>query len=121
MPNSSFYSYSQTTRELWSIFNTFRKLGFQSEDIFVTSDASQDGQSGYAGALVVQGDKTFTVTIPRNGTPPSTIDQEWLALAEEIDSFTEAELESVYSESWIRRNAFGLVAGLADKGLKPNR
>lgn len=112
----SIYDFSVTVRELWSIHEAYRKLAFPAADIDMVTNAVLEGQLGYCGMQVTQGDKTFVVSVPRPMSEQELFN-EWGLFVEALKSMSDSELNAVYAGSFIRNNSVGLLIGLQVKGF----
>lgn len=102
-------------REAFACHEAFRKLGFESDDIFVMTDAGR--QVGMV--LRTQG-KEFTVIL---GFLPGRMTREefetlWVEASECVNSkFSKEDLDQMYENSGIFQHRESLVRGLALKGF----
>lgn len=112
--------FSQTTQELWSLFNTYRHLGIPADDIHLAPDAILHGERGYAGLAVIQGENQFVASVPRDLTPEET-EVEWVRMAEMLGQLDLDDLHAVWLTSWARTHAVDLLSAMMDKGINVGR
>lgn len=108
-------------REALAVFETLRKIGFSSDDIFAGRDPSKGSMFMQ---LKTQG-LEFTITLDgpgNNGWSPEALTELWTAAGKAYngngpDDFTDTERQDIWEHSGIRRNAIPLMYALVAKGI----
>ena len=100
----------------YGIYEVFRKLGFQAEDIYVVTGA----KNGYVHVQVRQGELKFNFAVDRlTDLSPEQFNERWKSYATDVNEgrVPEAELARIYQACLDRLDTVGLMWALGEKGI----
>jgi len=107
-------------KQALGFFETFRKMGFTPDEIFVAYDRM--GQAGRVQVVLKAQDKTFSCDAGLVTFDGDRFKELWAEASEVWNGqASDEEREQLWNESWVRKNATNFILALAARGFNFNK